>query len=126
MTMRSGKEASLRDSARLDLTALTAGLVVQAQVVAAIESGLHVTLLGGIKGTVDYLHLGLPIPSLEQIEKNFKAGGKKAVKARILYVDSENKRVSLSLLPHLVDHVQTGPEAQSEQGTKNHLPFNIN
>lgn len=80
---------------------LRPGMLVKAGVGAVVPGGLWLKFLDYFTGIVDLLHLDkVASDGLEGLKKLYRVGQK--LRARILYIDFENKTVGLSLLPHLV------------------------
>ncbi|KAI8806617.1 hypothetical protein BJ742DRAFT_679848, partial [Cladochytrium replicatum] len=89
----------------LTFETLKPGQLVQAKIDSHLSNGLLLSFLGFFKGTVDLFHLDRTILPVDgDIDKPlanaYKANSK--LRARVLYVDRERKRVGLSLKPHVV------------------------
>ena len=77
----------------IDVNSLLPGSLVNVKVRHVLSDGLAVSFLTFFNGTIDQFHLDKPL-------SNFKEG--QTMKARILWCNSEDKKVSLSILPHLI------------------------
>ena len=78
----------------VNINSLVPGSLVSAKVRNVLSDGILVSFLTFFVGTIDPFHLG-------QDAKSFKDGQK--IKARILYIAPNSKRIGLSMLPHLLD-----------------------
>ncbi|KAJ3286606.1 hypothetical protein HK104_008958, partial [Borealophlyctis nickersoniae] len=84
------------------LETLRAGSLVNAKVKDVLDNGLVLSFLGIFEGTVDWFHVGHPVKdSATDLDGQFKEGQK--LRARLLFVDSANKRVGLTLTPALMN-----------------------
>ncbi len=91
--------AFTRDVAGVTLAGLLPGALVAAKVRGVLSDGLLMSFLTFFHGTVHQFHLMSPIPEpnwRDQYAADYK------LRARILYVDPQAKRVGLSLMPHLL------------------------
>ena len=77
----------------LTLDDLIPGMLVMATVKTVLSGGVVASFMSYFTATVDAAHL-------PKLLSEYKPGAK--FQARILYIDSENKTISLSALPHLV------------------------
>lgn len=82
-----------------NINALRPGMLVTATVRKILNNGLWVTFLNYFAGTIDLFHLD-KIYDYDVLDKHFAIGQK--IKARILYVDFENKAVGLTVKPNLL------------------------
>ncbi|TPX37608.1 hypothetical protein SmJEL517_g00637 [Synchytrium microbalum] len=98
------------------LESLVPGLLVSAKVRNVTMNGLVLSFFGIFEGTVDMFHTGKRLVSLEDdLHKFFKVDQK--VRARILFVDYERKRVGLTLRPTLVSWTRPESPASLDIGT---------
>jgi len=82
----------------LAVSSLKAGMLVSGEIKKVLQTGLWVQFLGYFTGTIDIFHLNLY--QLSDISNKYKEGNK--IRARIIYVNYESKRVALSALPHII------------------------
>lgn len=74
---------------------------MNARVRQLLTNGLEVEFLENFRGTIDMHHIGSDIGKAESdLGSLFKVNQK--VRARVLFVDHMNRRVGLSLAPHMV------------------------
>ena len=86
----------LTSSPSLTLSSLLPGQLVSASVKQTTPTSLVLAFLGGFEGYVHHRHLISPDSSLSDYPVN------KKLKTRILWTDTENKRMGLSLQPEIV------------------------
>lgn len=91
-------ETITKEEEVLTIDTLKSGMLVNTQIKKILPNGLFVSFLDYFNGTIDYSHLnkGWDV----DIEQSFKLNHK--MKARIIFVDYQNKLVGLSLKSHIV------------------------
>jgi rRNA biogenesis protein RRP5 len=89
----------------IDVNSLLPGSLVNVKVRHVLSDGLAVSFLTFFNGTIDQFHLDKPL-------SNFKEG--QTMKARILWCNSDDKKVSLSMLPHLISRSLPSLPSQGE------------
>eukprot|EP00899_Mesostigma_viride_P026493 jgi/Mesvir1/7028/Mv09156-RA.1 len=95
-------KAVLKENDALTLNALLPGMLVDATVAGALPEGLHLSFLSYFSGSVDRDHLPDP---LSVVDPSAVFPLKQRVKARILYIDVDKRRIGLTMNPSLVAHV---------------------
>eukprot|EP01094_Clydonella_sp_ATCC50884_P019775 TRINITY_DN393_c0_g2_i3.p1 TRINITY_DN393_c0_g2~~TRINITY_DN393_c0_g2_i3.p1 ORF type:complete len:2102 (+),score=678.39 TRINITY_DN393_c0_g2_i3:55-6306(+) len=90
------------------VTALMPGMLVKGVVKGTVKGGVLITFLDFFTGTVDAQHLQDPSHRSGDLEEFYTEGSK--LRARLLFVDPEARRIGLTLLPHLVrwEHATEG------------------
>ena len=88
----------------ITLSMISPGMLVKAQVKKVLPNGLFVNFLSYFTGTIESSHVDMNLS--KNIANEFKVGQK--LKARILFVDYQSKKVNLSLLPHIINVVPFG------------------
>jgi ribosomal protein S1 len=92
------------------------GMLVKAAVSGIVQGGLWVRFLDYFGGVVGLLHLDKVVADgLESLKKAYKVGQK--LKARILYVDYENKHIGLTVQSHVVKLNAYAGEKVADIGT---------
>ncbi|KAH7441212.1 hypothetical protein KP509_03G029000 [Ceratopteris richardii] len=85
----------------LTMELLVPGALVNARVQSVLKNGLLLSFLTYFTGTVNMFHLDDPLPGSDWQQKYSE---NQRLKARVLFVDSRNKTIGLSLNPHLVQN----------------------
>ena len=93
-TKRCASAIALENKSTLISTILP-GMLVKARVKSVLDDGISVSFLTYFSGTIDCFHISAEDTS------SFKEGQK--VRSRVIFVDAQNKRVGLSLQPHLLE-----------------------
>ncbi|KAK9804637.1 hypothetical protein WJX73_002075 [Symbiochloris irregularis] len=83
----------------LDMDALLPGSLVSVRIKHLAADGLLVSFLSFFQGTIDAFHLR-EAGDVGELGARYRKGQK--VRARVLYIDPAEKRVCLSLRPHLI------------------------
>ena len=93
-TKRCSSAIALENKSTLISTILP-GMLVKARVKSVLEDGISVSFMTYFSGTIDCFHIAA------EDTTSFKEGQK--LRSRVIFVDAQNKRVGLSLQPHLLE-----------------------
>ena len=77
------------------ISTILPGMLVKARVKSVLEDGISVSFMTYFSGTIDCFHIAA------EDTGSFKEGQK--LRSRVIFVDAQNKRVGLSLQPHLLE-----------------------
>jgi ribosomal protein S1 len=84
---------------------LRPGFLVHVKISTIYENGIQVSFLGGVNGTIFQDHL-------DKEPSKYKVGEK--LVARFIAVDPLTKKISLSILPHIIKMKPTKEDMQSK------------
>jgi rRNA biogenesis protein RRP5 len=79
---------------------LKPGMAVDVMVEKHLKNGLSVRFNDVFEGTIDWFHLNAAVHNEEALQKQFKVN--QPLTARIIMVDSDTKKIALSLLPNVM------------------------
>ena len=95
------KTSVAHETSATNVDTLLPGMLVNSRIKQILSDGVSVSFMTYFSGTVDCFHTGA-LATSKGVSSAFKVGQR--MRARIIFVDSASKRVSLTLLPHLLDY----------------------
>ena len=95
------KASVAHETSATNVDTLLPGMLVNSRIKQILSDGVSVSFMTYFSGTVDCFHTGA-LATSKGVSSAFKVGQR--MRARIIFVDSASKRISLTLLPHLLDY----------------------
>jgi rRNA biogenesis protein RRP5 len=101
LSLKDVHASKIASNQSIPFDSLKAGMAVQVIVESHLKNGLAVRFNDVFEGTIDWFHLNSVIHNEETLQKKFKVN--QTLTARIIMVDTDTKKIALSLLPNVME-----------------------